>query len=113
MLLLSLVIVFSLCFFTEGTLAFNKQNARSYADQYAIHNNTYGYRTFASDCTNFVSQVMKSGGLSTGPHWYYNSGMNYSATWTVADQFETMEWEQKLEVGQKMAQVALLSPMHI
>jgi len=68
------------------------QGAIYYADKYAILPNPW-YRPFASDCTNFVSQILgdDSGGrfpMSIMPGgWYYSNWFDYSNSWTVVTDF--------------------------
>lgn len=57
------------------------------AKNYAINNNP-AYITFANNCTNFVSQILRAGGwkdtktrVSTqDSSWYYTNGKTYSQT---------------------------------
>ena len=84
------LIVCSLCFFSvpTPTYAYNATNAVNYADAFALNPNG-AYRYFSGgDCTNFVSQIIYVGGVKQNAHWYYNNGHNYSATWTVANDFK-------------------------
>ena len=61
--------------------------ALQYADNNAIWPNL-SYWYFASDCTNFVSQILHDGGgfpETTG--WYYNWRFDYTPSWTVVADF--------------------------
>lgn len=84
---LVVVAAFVICLiftFSQGAQAFNKSFAVNYADTYWQNYSPY-YRSFTADCTNFVSQIMRSGGLANTGGWYYNNTISYSRTWTVAD----------------------------
>ena len=88
----------------SGNSAFNVENGRSYANKYAPkdkHNTKYKYFDGA-DCTNFVSQIKKAGGVkeytawktvgsdSTIDYeksWFCKTKHNYSKVWTLADKF--------------------------
>ena len=70
--------------------------AVSYARQWVDNNSVLrnpSYRSFESDCTNFVSQSLRAGGwrnTTIGPstsdlYWYYASSSSYSQTWSVAN----------------------------
>jgi hypothetical protein len=81
---------------------FNVSKGVSYANKYAASPNK-SYRDFGrGDCTNFVSQIKKAGGVkayyrykTTGSNvrvdtpnsWFYSSYYNYGQIWTVADKF--------------------------
>ena len=83
------------CFMLLGLLviapqtayAYNATNAVNYADTWAEARNP-GYTQFSSDCTNFVSQVMRAGGAAMNDDWFYYGSRNYSRTWSVADDFK-------------------------
>lgn len=79
-----------LCFLIsdpQTAYAYNVTNAVNYADTWAEARNP-GYTQFSSDCTNFVSQVMRAGGASMNNNWFYNNSRSYSRTWSVADDFK-------------------------
>lgn len=71
--------------------SWGKNSAKNYAIKYAINNNP-AYITFANDCTNFVSQILRAGGwkdtktrVSTqDSSWYYTNGKTYSQTWSTS-----------------------------
>lgn len=61
---------------------YNQVAAANYARTYALSSNTSSYRTYANDCTNFISQCLITGGWTeTGSTlnrtqsdvWFYNS----------------------------------------
>ena len=79
---------------------YDREKARDYAIKWAITSNKeyYNYINDGGDCTNFVSQVLRAGGMefigskksSTDiKSWfYYSSNLpNRSATWTSAKAF--------------------------
>ncbi|HLI50182.1 MAG TPA: amidase domain-containing protein [Thermomicrobiaceae bacterium] len=77
-------------------LAYNRTNAVSYADNYALGSNTgppRNYYLFGDDCTNFVSQVLYAGGLAQiglgnqgDANWWWDPVYRaYSLSWTTAD----------------------------
>ena len=71
--------------FSTSALAYNSAAAQEYADKWVFSHNTK-YRYFkGGDCTNFVSQCMKAGGLPNCNDWYYNNYLSYSRSFTVAD----------------------------
>lgn len=75
---------------------YSPSEASSYALKYAITPNSK-YADFTSlggDCTNFISQCLKAGGIKqhTGSAyanncWFYKSSTNRSSSWTGANQF--------------------------
>lgn len=80
--------------------AYNREKAREYALKWAITANKayYNYINDGGDCTNFVSQVLRAGGLefvgskenatSIKSWFYYSSNLpNRSSTWTAANPF--------------------------
>lgn len=81
-------LLFSVINDSQPVFAYNATKAIQYADTYALHPNSYVYRTFSSDCTNYVSQILYAGGVSQSDDWYYNNGVSYSKTWAVADDFK-------------------------
>lgn len=106
--------------FTNGSTTnsnYNRASAKSYIESYVTTPNKsyawFGTGTDGGDCTNFVSQVLKAGGMpftsqSSSPttnHWYYyNSswGTGRTATWTGAHQFRQY-WADVNGVGNKKA----------
>lgn len=81
---------------TAATSTYDGGAASKYALKYALDYNT-NYANFSSsggDCTNFISQCLKSGGISqhvgtaySGNCWYYKTSTNRSSTWTGANEF--------------------------
>lgn len=86
-----------------GNSKFDIEKGIAYAKQYAPkgkHNSKYYYFN-GGDCTNFVSQIKKTGGvpfhytykgtvnptLDKKNSWYYKSKSDYGYRWTVADKF--------------------------
>jgi hypothetical protein len=89
--------------------SFNRTNAKNYAETYGptyttpyegtgsgtANNQYYNFYNDGGDCTNFVSQVLKAGGMSYlgtnrdySSSWFYNGLYpSYSATWTGAHNF--------------------------
>ena len=81
---------------------FNVAKGVAYANKYAVNQNTY-FRYFKNaDCTNFVSQIKRAGGVAdyfsylTGgsdstfdydKSWCYIGYHSYGKRWTVADRF--------------------------
>lgn len=79
----------------QGLGARGKAAAVWYAEKYWYHHNS-AYRTYAQDCTNFISQAMRQGGwrfIGSGfwsrkdkTKWYYGSNThNTSHTWANAN----------------------------
>lgn len=77
----------------EGVItayAYNYTAMVNYATRYALNYNP-AYRSFASDCTNFISQAMYAGGwtmvsgvyYTSNSAWWYNS-LNQSYPWAGA-----------------------------
>ncbi|ARU59971.1 hypothetical protein CBW65_02015 [Tumebacillus avium] len=60
--------------------------AANYARQYAINYN-WNYRSFSQDCTNFVSQAEKKGGLPYVDGWYQDE-----LAWWYNDTTQTYTW---------------------
>lgn len=80
--------------------AYNREKAREYALKWATTSNKayYNYINDGGDCTSFVSQVLRAGGLefvgskenatSIKSWFYYSSNLpNRSSTWTAANPF--------------------------
>ncbi|MFW1945184.1 amidase domain-containing protein [Acinetobacter guillouiae] len=91
--------ILSLTLFSTSTMAdaprqspWNYNSASNYALQWALARNP-NYISFTNDCTNFVSQALRTGGwkdtttlVSTQMHsWFYKSGTNYAQTWSTAN----------------------------
>ncbi|MDR6226080.1 amidase domain-containing protein [Desmospora profundinema] len=83
--------------FLEETNGYNREKARDYAYQWwnKRNNDEYGYYSQVNggcydcwyDCTNFVSQAMKAGGLvewKDDPWWYYSDDKP-SYAWGVSN----------------------------
>ena len=79
---------------------YNRELAREYAIKWAISSNKqyYNYINDGGDCTNFVSQVLRAGGMdfigsrknatSIDSCFYYSSELpNRTSTWTSANAF--------------------------
>ncbi len=79
---------------------YNREKAREYALKWATSSNKeyYNYINDGGDCTNFVSQVLRAGGLefvgskenatSIKSWFYYSSNLpNRTSTWTAANPF--------------------------
>lgn len=79
---------------------YNRELAREYAIKWAISSNKqyYNYINNGGDCTNFVSQVLRAGGMdfigsrknatSIDSWFYYSSDLpNRTSTWTSANAF--------------------------
>lgn len=79
---------------------YNRELAREYAIKWATSSNSkyYNYVNEGGDCTNFVSQVLRAGGLefvgsksnatSIKSWFYYSPNLpNRSSTWTAAQPF--------------------------
>ncbi|MCH7335191.1 amidase domain-containing protein [Acinetobacter sp. NIPH 2699] len=99
MLKKSLIAFFSFSLVSTSLLAdgprqspWNYSSASNYALQWALSRNP-NYISFTNDCTNFVSQALRTGGwkdtatlISTQMHsWFYKSGTNYAQTWSTAN----------------------------
>ncbi|MGG7213136.1 amidase domain-containing protein [Clostridium nigeriense] len=79
---------------------YNREKAREYALKWATSSNKeyYNFINDGGDCTNFVSQVLRAGGLdfvgskanatSIKSWFYYSSNLpNRTSTWTAANPF--------------------------
>ena len=79
---------------------YNREKAREYAIKWATSSNKeyYNFINDGGDCTNFVSQVLRAGGLdfigskmnatNTNSWFYYSANLpNRSSTWTAAHPF--------------------------
>lgn len=72
----------------SSVLAYNPANAAAYADGWWNSYNL-GWPVYGSDCTNFVSQAVWSGGYpmdySANNPWYayYNAGWHTSLSWSI------------------------------
>lgn len=75
--------------------SYNREAAKSYAYQYVLTPNTSyaNFETLGGNCTNFTSQCLKAGGITsdqTGNYtWYYNSSSDRAPAWAKADLFRT------------------------
>jgi hypothetical protein len=86
---------------TSTNSGYNRTNAYNYMTQWTTTKNLNQYADFSGlggDCTNYVSQVVRAGGMAftstssnpTHNHWYYyNStwGTGRTSTWTHAHWF--------------------------
>ncbi len=80
-------------------LAWNKTNAATYAETYAISENTAWPYFSGADCTNFISQSLKYGGIAMDStrtdrsQWYMAKNIQnawiWGYPWTVAQDFYT------------------------
>lgn len=64
---------------SSHVLAYSGKKAADYADQYATSRNP-NYDSFASDCTNFVSQCVYSGGIVPSDDSKEDFGVNAETT---------------------------------
>ncbi len=86
----------------SGNSAFKSEDGITYANKYAKTPNKAKYKYFdKADCTNFVSQIKKAGGvkpytnwthgsnptLLKSSSWYYNDKNDYGGIWVKADKF--------------------------
>lgn len=123
-LLLSVIMLGSLtanCFaydsvFVHGPLNenYSRTKARDYLNSYTTsYNPNYAnYTNYGGDCTNFISQMLRAGGMVMTPQvsspdnssWYYYGANipNRSSTWTGANQFRSY-WGAINGVGNKKA----------
>lgn len=91
---LMIIALFSCC--SLQTLAYDHAAAQRYSDQYVLSPNP-AYRYWpGGDCTNFVSQCMKAGGMAESDDWYYNHFFSQSLTWVNANELKE---HLKLRVG--------------
>ena len=78
--------------------ALDRTAAKDYSNRYSCNSvqcRNGAYKDFGdSDCTNFVSQTMKAGGIvqydAFWPwqrEWYYSSSTNYSGSWVGVSKF--------------------------
>ena len=93
---------------------YNRTSARNYLNQYTRTPNSsyYNYSSLGGDCTNFVSQMARAGGMPMTPQksnpttndwYYYGSNLPYrTSTWTGAHQFRQY-WGVINGVGKKEA----------
>ena len=86
--------------YDNGHNSYNRQAAKTYIEKWVDGYNP-AYANFTADggdCTNFVSQVLRAGGIAftsrsnspTNSHWYYYDsswGMGRTSTWTHAHYF--------------------------
>jgi hypothetical protein len=75
---------------TDVPAGMNYYNMRNYALTHALSYNS-DFRSFTNDCTNFISQIMRTGGWKHDTGWYrsdgnwwYNSA-NQTYTWAGAE----------------------------
>lgn len=74
------------------TSPWNYSAASNYALQWALSRNP-NYINFTNDCTNFASQVLRTGGWNNtttlnstqASSWFYKSSTNYAQTWSTAN----------------------------
>lgn len=100
---------------TDSNLNYDREAAKSYAENYALTPNTKEYPYFPEDdCTNFVSQVLKAGGLEEDgtewtdfESWFCNTTdnnelMEISITWRSARYFRK-HWSNEEGIGRNRA----------
>ncbi len=73
---------------------YNRQEASDYAKSYVNKRNKNYMALDGNNCQNFVSQVLRAGGMpddhvSTGEYttWYYNSASDFTTVWTYVPYF--------------------------
>ena len=75
---------------------YNREAARNYARKWALGRNPayMDYELWGGDCTNFISQCLRSGGIPfdySGNNilmkWYWHSDQSRTPTWTAAQPF--------------------------
>ena len=75
---------------------YNREAARNYARKWALGRNPayMDYELWGGDCTNFISQCLRSGGIpfdysgnNTLMKWYWHSDQSRTPTWTAAQPF--------------------------
>ena len=75
---------------------YDREAARNYARKWALGRNPAykDYELWGGDCTNFISQCLKSGnipmdynGKNVLEKWYWNSDSSRTPTWTAAQPF--------------------------
>ena len=75
-------------YLVQPVAAYSRSNAISYADTWAKARNTSLFNDYGgSDCTNFVSQCLYAGGLTSDDTWWYRKtavGISESTTWRQA-----------------------------
>lgn len=68
--------------------AWDREVAKSYAEQYALSYNSAFTAYSGNDCTNFVSQSIWYGGIGMDQDWFYNFAYYFgSGYWINADLF--------------------------
>lgn len=99
----------------DANIGYNRALAKNYAEKYAENPNTARYPFFTgADCANFISQVLKEGGMPfTGISWEsFSSWFCYTAnvseltkislTWRVARYFRR-HWGNENGIGRNRA----------
>lgn len=76
----------------SSDVVLNRSKAVEYALKYAEIPNVdisteEGFWFFLEDCTNFVSQCWNYAGMPQNSGWYWNNRTDYSASWTVVNDF--------------------------
>jgi hypothetical protein len=74
-----------------GAAGFNRIAAIGYAVKWAYGRNPQ-YNKYGTDCTNFLSQIMRAGGwpnygVGEHPHHWWRIPPKDSRTWSIADEF--------------------------
>ncbi|MCY6485269.1 amidase domain-containing protein [Clostridium aestuarii] len=106
-------------FTRDLNLHYNRQAAKRYAEKYALIPNTKEYPYFEQDdCTNFVSQVLKAGGMQelgkkwdAFEEWFCNTKncddlTQISITWRVARYFRK-HWANENGIGVNRAAITV------
>lgn len=91
--ILALIVLLALFpLFSNTALAYDRNAATSYADQWALSRNWFWYPIYGNDCTNFVSQALAAGGyhqvdgdINSDSVWFGDSWWDqWSVTWINA-----------------------------
>lgn len=75
-------------------LAYNRGNAVSYADRWALSRNS-SYPSYSADCTNFASQALYAGGyhfVGTPQLWNSGDDTQWWGDWFLGYWFHTNSW---------------------
>ncbi len=75
------IFVFSVTLISVANASsYNRWNAVNYAEEWALSYNTPKYQALNEDCTNFVSQCIRSGGIQ---YMWYGDRKSYLPWWHV------------------------------
>ncbi|TLM98807.1 MAG: hypothetical protein FDZ75_01515 [Actinobacteria bacterium] len=96
---MTLALAFALLAWPAQCMAWDKAAAATYAETYAYNANPAWPYFSGSDCTNFISQALRSGGIAMDTtrtdrsKWYMAKNINgawiWGYPWTVAQDFYT------------------------